>query len=59
MIIMGKFCLVGTHLVHDGLESREHGIDHLSSQLNKVLILSSVHLKEFGFHMIITLMESL
>jgi hypothetical protein len=57
MIVIGKLCLVGTHLVHDGLESREHGIDRLSGQLNKVLVLSLVRLKESSFHMIIALME--
>jgi hypothetical protein len=59
MIVIGKLCLVGKHLVHDGLESREHGIDRLSSQLNKVLVLLLVRLKESSFHMIIALMEFL
>jgi hypothetical protein len=59
MIIIGKVCLVGTHLVHDGLEPREHGVDHLSSQLNQILVLSSVRLKQSGLYMIISLMESL
>jgi hypothetical protein len=59
MIVIGKLCLVGTHLVHDGLEPREHGVDRLSSQLNKVFVLLLVCLKESGLYMIIALMKSL
>jgi hypothetical protein len=59
MIIIGKLCLVGTHPVHDVLEPKEHGVDHLFSQLNKVLVLSSVRLKESGIYMVIALMASL
>jgi hypothetical protein len=59
MIVIGKLCLVGTHLVHDGLQSTEHDINCLSSQLNKILVLSPVRLKESSFHMVIALMEFL
>jgi hypothetical protein len=59
MIIIGMLRRVGTHFVHDGLESREHGVDRLSSQLIEVLVLSPVRLKESGLYMIIVLMESL
>ena len=59
MIIIGMLRRVGTHFVHGGLESREHGVDRLSSQLIKVLVLSLVHLKESSLYMIIVLMESL
>jgi hypothetical protein len=52
-------CLLGTHLVHDGLEPRKHSAYGLSSQLNKVLVLSSVRLKESSFHIIVILMEYL
>jgi hypothetical protein len=47
------------YLVHDGLEPRKCSVSGLSSQLNKVLVLSPVHLKESSFHMIIALMEFL
>jgi hypothetical protein len=39
--------------------TEKNGVDHVSSQLNKVLILSSVCLKESGLYMIIALMEFL
>jgi hypothetical protein len=59
MIIIGKLCLVGMHLVHNRLEPRKHCINGLSNQLHKVLVLSSVRLKVSGLHMIIALMELL
>jgi hypothetical protein len=59
MIIIGKLCLVGTHLVHNRLESRKHRVNGLSSQLDKVIVLSLVCLKEYDIDMVIALMESL
>jgi hypothetical protein len=59
MIIIGKLCLVGRHLVDNQLEPRKHYINGLSSQLHKVFVLLPVHLKESGLYMIITLMEFL
>jgi hypothetical protein len=59
MIIIGKLCLVGTHLVDNRLEPRKHSVYGLSSQLHKVLVLSPVHLKEPGIYMIVALMEFL
>jgi hypothetical protein len=53
MIIIGKLCLVGTHLVDNQLESRKHRVNGLFSQLHKVLVLLLVRLKESGLHMII------
>jgi hypothetical protein len=47
------------HFVHDGLEPRKYSVYGLSSQLNKILVLSSVCLKESSFHMIIALMKFL
>jgi hypothetical protein len=59
MIIIGKLCFIGTHLVHKSLEPRKHRVNGVSSQLGKVLILSLVCLKESSLHMIIALMEFL
>jgi hypothetical protein len=59
VIVIGKLCLVGTHLVYNRLEPRKHRVNGLSSQLDNVLVLSQVHLKESGLDMIIALMESL
>jgi hypothetical protein len=39
------------------MESRGHSVYGLSGQLNKILVLSLVRLKESGFHMIIALMK--
>jgi hypothetical protein len=58
MSIIGKLCLVSTHLVYNRLEPRKHSVYGLSSQLHKVLVLSLVCLKQFGLYMIISLMES-
>jgi hypothetical protein len=58
VIIIGQIRLVRAHLVHNRLEPRKHGVDGLSSQLEKVLVLSPLRLKESSFHIIITLMES-
>jgi hypothetical protein len=51
MIIIRQLRLVCPHLIHDRLEPRKHGIDRLSSQLRKVLVLISVHLKELGLNL--------
>jgi hypothetical protein len=59
MIIIEKSCLIGTHLVHNRLEPRKHRANGVSSQLDKVLVLSLVCLKESSLHMIIALMEFL
>ena len=48
-----------THLVQDYLEAREHSIDRLSRQLNKVLILPSVSIEESGLNMGRTLLKQL
>jgi hypothetical protein len=59
MIIIGKLCLVGMHLVNNRLELRKDHINGLSNQLDKVLVLLSVRLKQLGLYMIVPLMESL
>jgi hypothetical protein len=59
MIIIGKICLIGTHLVDNRMKPTKHRINGLSSQLHKILVLSLVCLKESGLHMITALMESL
>jgi hypothetical protein len=59
MIIIGKLCLVGTHLVDNRLESRKQSVYGLSSQLHKAPILPPVRLKQSGLHVIIALIESL
>jgi hypothetical protein len=59
VIIIGKLCLVGTQLVDNRLEPRKHSVYGLSSQLHKILVLSSIRLKESGLYIIIALMESL
>jgi hypothetical protein len=51
-------CIVCAHLVHNRLESRKHSVYGLSSQLDKVFIISTVHLKESSLNMVIALMES-
>jgi hypothetical protein len=57
MIIIGNSRLVGTHLVHNRLEPRKHSVYGLSSQLDKVLVVLSVLLKESDLNLIIPLME--
>ena len=59
MIIIGKLHLVSARLVDNRLEPRKHSVYGLSSQLNKVLILSPVRLKQSSFYMIIALMKYL
>jgi hypothetical protein len=59
MIIIGKLCLVGMHLIDNRLESRKHSVYGLSSKLHKVLVLLPVHLKQSGIYMIVALMKSL
>jgi hypothetical protein len=56
MIIIGKLCLIGTHLVNNRLELRKYIFYGLSSQLHEVVVLSPVRLKRYGLYMIITLM---
>jgi hypothetical protein len=59
MIIIGKLCLVSTHLVHSRLEPKKHRINGLSSQLHKVLVLSMVRLKGSCLYMIVALLKFL
>jgi hypothetical protein len=59
MIIIGKLCLVGAHLVNNRLEPRKHNVYGLSSHLHKVLVLPPISLKQSGLYMIVALMESL
>jgi hypothetical protein len=59
MIIIGKLCLIGTHLVDNRLELRKHSVYGLSSQLHKVLVLYMVYLKKSSLHMIIALVKFL
>jgi hypothetical protein len=58
MIIIGKLHLMCVHLVDNRLEPRKYRINGLSNQLHKVLKLSTLGLKEYSFHMIVTLVES-
>jgi hypothetical protein len=59
MIIIGKLCLVGMHLVDNRPEPRKHSVYGLSNQLHKILVLSPVRVKEFDPHIIIALMKFL
>ena len=54
---LGALWLVRTHLVHNRLETTEHGVDALTRQLSKVLIFPPVSLIQPRLDMVGSLME--
>jgi hypothetical protein len=59
VIIIGKLCFVGTHLVDNRLKPRKHSVYGVSNQLHKVIVLLLVRINQFDLYMIVALMESL
>src|SRR6185503_17935062 len=54
---LGALWLVRTHLVHNRLETTEHGVDALTRQLSKILIFPPVSLIQPRLDMVGSLME--